>query len=244
MTGIWREPFTVRWFDGDPDQRLSMPALCRYAQEGASHHATALGVSVNALLEQGQTWLLMQMDVWPQELPGAGTRCVVETWPSTRSAGVRAQRLFRVMTEEGDLVAVASSIWTILDVNTRKFVKMPKHLLDACVDDPEGFALPETRKQFGVPQGSPVGTVRAGWHDLDWNDHVNNTKYIEWLLDTIEPAMWRSRAMESFHVKFQAEAKWNDVLEARMSQEGNESLLSLMRDEATVASGVAVWRNE
>ncbi len=154
-------------------------AVARLLEQAAGPHAAELGVGIEALRAQGQAWMLVQLGLAVRRWPESGEHLEVITWPSRRTSGARAWRELEIVSEAGETLAEAASVWLIVDLERRRPVRLPGFLLE--LDFParrtriEPAAIPEPP---ATPAEVDCRTVLED--DLDINEHVNNAAYIAW----------------------------------------------------------------
>ncbi|MGD8894731.1 MAG: thioesterase [Acidobacteriota bacterium] len=211
---IHSEWFTVRSYDVDAGDRLTLPALCGYMQEAAGIDATRLGAGMRRLGEQGLAWVLHRMRLQVTTPARGGDRVGVATWP--RGFGrLVAERNFDVHDAEGRRVAVAASRWVVVDLAARRAVRLPESIRTLPVGDRavplegDGGALPEVdsaelERRFEVRRG-----------DLDVVNHVNNTRYVGWAVESVPDEIWESHHPAALEILFQKEARYGESVLAR-----------------------------
>lgn len=154
-------------------------AMARLFEQAAGPHAAALGAGMDALRANGQAWMLVQLGIAVRRWPQGGERVEVVTWPSRRTAGARAWREFEVVSAEGELLAEAASVWLIVDLKSRRPVRLPRYLLE--LQFPPRDTAIEFRPAPEAPSSSPRVTRRTVIpEDLDINRHANNSSYLAW----------------------------------------------------------------
>jgi medium-chain acyl-[acyl-carrier-protein] hydrolase len=154
-------------------------AMARLFERAAGPHAASLGAGIDALRSKGQAWMLVQLGIAVRRWPQAGEQVAVITWPSRRTAGARAWREFEVFSGEGELLAEAASVWLIVDLQSRRPVRLPRFLLEL------EFPPKDTGIQFEAVPEPPPSSPRLTWRtvvpqDLDINMHANNSSYMAW----------------------------------------------------------------
>lgn len=92
-------------------------------------------------------WVLSRLHVQIQKYPLWRDRIQVETWATSRLGGVRAYRDFRLLDANDEPVGAATSLWLLLDVNTRRPVRIPDRLLDLRVYERESV-LPDVTERL------------------------------------------------------------------------------------------------
>lgn len=90
--------------------------------------------------------------------------------------------------------------------------------------------------------------IQPRWSDLDINQHVNNVKYIGWILESAPPAILESHELKSLTLQYRRECGRDSVLQSlSASSPGpgagleHEHLLRL-DDGAEIVRGRTEWR--
>ena len=99
--------------------RLFIKTLCDLFNDVAEVQTEMLGVDVDTLNKQGQTWMLHRLHIQVFKMPHKEEEVVVETWPS----GVErlfALRDYRMMRRDGEVLVNATSEWMLIDLKRRR----------------------------------------------------------------------------------------------------------------------------
>lgn len=180
--GKYDQIFEVPAYMVDSDVQLSPVGIMAEIQEVAAAHCGTFGLSGIDLRPLNLFWVLSRMHVQIERFPLWHEKLVFRTWEKPHSY-ISQPRDFIVLDEKGDVIIRATSIWAIINVESK-----PQKLDDF---DREGrFMIKEdalTTKAFPRMPAAPklenpsFRTVR--YSDIDLNNHVNNTKYLQWVLD-------------------------------------------------------------
>lgn len=207
----WQDSYLMKSYHVDPDGLLSFPQLCLFFQETAYNHADHLEFGFKHLKEQQQFWVLSRLLVKVDAYPRWRDRVVLKTWPGGVD-GLFALRHFQLESETGEKLAGAVSSWLILD-SVRRRPTRPAKLKEASHLFPTEKALdtnPTKLKRFSIDAPGEPFAVR--YSDLDLYDHVNNARYIQWVLDSFSRETHKEKRLVEFEVNFAAEAKIGDVV--------------------------------
>lgn len=180
------EEYKIRSSEVAPGGKARLQALCDLLQEAAGNHALRLNFDISQLQEQGLTWVLHRLHVQMDRYPSWRDTIKIKTWPSSGDS-LRAFRDFIIMDNEDNVMGRALSYWLMMNVNTRRPVRMPQEILDMAPNDVDHVLDIKKERLSPLPEES-VSTARdfsVRNSDLDLNRHVNNVKYIEWTLETL-----------------------------------------------------------
>lgn len=209
---VWKESFRVNSYEIDTHGRASMPTLCRYLQEAAGNHVQLMGASAEQLMPQGKMWVLSRLNVQIQTYPLWHEQVQIETWATSRLGGIRAYRDFRFLNANDELVGAATSLWLLLDVNTRRPIRIPDYLLQFRVYERESV-LPDAIERLEQPERVDLEKqFQVRLNDLDFNQHVNNVSYVEWAIETIPQSVWQNYRLAALEIGFLAESAYGDVV--------------------------------
>ena len=209
---IYTEKFKVCSYMLDPGKRLSIPALFSIFGEAAHFDAGRRGWGYQEMIDRNQAWVLIRVRIEVRRMPVWEEEIKLKTWPRTME-GVQAFRDFEMLDSSGHLLAAGSTVWTILDLESRRPVRMIGVEYDtgnlaeirAIGNKPGKIAWPENLVA--------VNRLKARYSQLDMNLHVNNARYLEWVINEVPMDLLLSRDLKTIEVNFLSEVKANDELE-------------------------------
>ncbi|MDR0386010.1 MAG: hypothetical protein LBH60_08025 [Prevotellaceae bacterium] len=178
-----RYEYQVNSYFTDLKKQISLPSLFYLLQESAIVHAENHNFGWATLLENNLFWALSRIKVQICHYPLWNDSIVVETWSKGPDA-LMAYRDFEVYAPNSEKILSATSAWLMLNVETRK----PQRITPM----KDLFPAPYDRSALDIRLGKlPKHSTPAGdcvintvpYSALDINGHVNNTLYIQWIID-------------------------------------------------------------
>ena len=230
--------FTVRSYEAGIANHVTLPTLCNYMQEAAGISAARLGWGIQALQAEGLTWMLSRLRVSVARYVPWGTAITVRTWPSGTKGRLVAKRCFLGLDEKGAELFRASSEWLYVDMNAQKIAKLPETFGDLVPPGTPDFELPDIGgKVAHLPQVDGSADVLTRSSDLDFNDHVNNVHYGEWMLECCGHA-GRATLPGELDIVFRQAAKAGETLVSEFCAAGDKTLHAIRRcsDDAILAT--------
>lgn len=206
MENIWNEQCTVRTWDVDRSGRMHPAAVCNFFQEIAGNHAVALGVGKDDLIAGGHAWILSRMTAVVDSRPQWGDTLIAKTWPRGIDR-LFAIRDYELTGTDGTVFARGRSAWVVIDTAKMRPVR-PNFLTDR-------IPLNEGRDAVsdGIPSlASEPALVRAGerspaYSDIDYNGHVNNARYVQWIQDILPPEPLEAAAAFRLDINYLSEVR-------------------------------------
>ena len=210
--------------------------MCDLLQEAAGEHARVSGREGFPLPGGSwSTWVLSRLRLQVRRRPRMRERVEVTTWPAALD-GLRATRDFRVVSGD-ETLAVATSLWFLIDVGRRRPVRLPAAMDGfAATDEPRALTLcgaPEPLAPGAVEHDAAFAVRRS---DLDRVGHANNVRFVEWALEALPEGdglaeidvLYRSEAVYGDVVRSQAGPLVDGTRPHRLSRESDGRILALV----------------
>jgi acyl-ACP thioesterase len=206
---IWTQKYDVNTIVLDDQKRLGLFGLLNLLQDIAWLHAKHLGWGYEALVEHGTAWVLVRQKLVMADWPVWGDVVEVRTWPRGVN-GALAVREFEIVAGDRKFGECSTS-WLIIDAQTRRPTRIDceafrKHART------EGCLAVEAQKIGLRTDLKTEATFQVRNSDLDVNGHVNNTRYAQWILDSIPLEAHAAYRLNEYEVNFLAETNVGDTV--------------------------------
>ncbi|MDR2144663.1 MAG: acyl-ACP thioesterase [Treponema sp.] len=220
---IYSEECFVRFGDIDKSDTLTIASAFDLFQEAAINHAEILGVGRDAMKTSGQVWVLSRMSVFMERRPRFGESITVRSWPRGTHK-LFAVRDYEILGADGKPAVRGRSGWLILDLEKRRPLR-PQSVVEPLplnegIDSMPGTsagneAPPGLRPEFEEPASGNVSqSVRnACYSDIDYNGHMNNTRYIQWIQDLFEPGILENARSLRLDINYLSEVKYGETID-------------------------------
>ncbi|XP_077211316.1 palmitoyl-acyl carrier protein thioesterase, chloroplastic-like [Tasmannia lanceolata] len=257
---IFRQNFGIRSYEIGADRAASIETLMNHLQETALNHVRSAGLlgdgfgATPEMSRRNLIWVVTRMQVLVECYPSWGDVVEVDTWvgPSGKN-GMRRDWLVRDC-KTGQTLTRATSVWVMMNKRTRKLSKIPEEVRGEIEPYFIEYAaiLDEDSRKLPKLDDSTADYVRRGltprWSDLDVNQHVNNVKYIGWILESAPVSILESHELAGMTLEYRRECGRDSVLQSLTSisnpPESGVECAHLLRLEggAEIVRGRTEWR--
>ncbi|MFY0628166.1 MAG: hypothetical protein JXR07_17845 [Reichenbachiella sp.] len=190
---------------------IKLTCLLDSMQDAAWMNATALGFSTLDLLNNNMTWVMNRMNISFYRYPVDNEKYTIETWPSSMNKYITT-RDFRIRDENDKVLIEATSNWLVMDIIERKLIPIPDYIKEAGFTVDHGNIEPgKTKLKFDSSKVLNEKRIVVSWFDLDINNHVNNTKFYQWILDSLEGDFLNTHELKEIEIVFKHEGKYGDA---------------------------------
>ena len=209
----YRTKHIISWQDIDCNGRFALRAFANIMQEAAWQHAEILGFGFDYMAQHNAVWVLLETRLQCFTQPKWRDEINVCTWHKG-SRGALCLRDYVLSDASGAPIMKVSSDWVLLNHKTRRLL-MPDILLpfhDTIVMED---ALPDFAIRFDNEAQDNEVSYTVTFSDLDFNGHVNNGRYYEWVANLFEPLNTDKKAIDKMQIKYQAECFLGDEIAMR-----------------------------
>ncbi|CAN8305902.1 unnamed protein product [Cochlearia groenlandica] len=264
---VFRQNFSIRSYEIGADRSASIETVMNHLQETALNHVKYAGLlgdgfgSTPEMVKKNLIWVVARMQVVVDKYPTWGDVVEVDTWVSKCGKnGMRRDWLVRDF-NTGEILTRASSVWVMMNKLTRRLSKIPEEVreeIDPYFVNSEPVLDEDSRKLTKLDDKT-ADYVRSDltprWSDLDVNQHVNNVKYIGWILESAPIGIMEKQKLKSMTLEYRRECGRDSVLQSLTAvsscDRGNNNLgtegevecqhLLRLQDGAEVVRGRTEW---
>lgn len=212
-------------------------------QEAAGKHAAILGASYEELKKKGIAWVLIRASLKMDNYPDFHTPVTVTTWPELERR-LLFPRFFTFKDDDGNLLGTASTLWALMDIENRTLaVPASKGVtVQTPAEPPLKLELPG---KVHMPDGEiQESTICPKYSDLDVNNHVNNSRYIDWFCDQIPLEIHQEGILSEISVSYSREIRSGKTVKLEFSRNGNQFRMAGKENDQVCFMVNATWREE
>ena len=210
-SNIYEQDFILFSCFIDCKSNLSPQHLLLLMQEVAWGHVDKHNIGWDYLTQFNRFWALTRVHVKIFRIPSWKETVTLRTWGKL-SNGVSHFRDHEMLDKEGNVIVAATSTWVILDFTTgrpQKVTDLPTYLYvnehkNAIVENApkiKHISFPKEEREY-----KPVL-----YSDIDINQHVNNSKYLQFAIDTLPFDYVQKHTLREFYLNFTYQAKLGDA---------------------------------
>lgn len=205
--------FEIGFRDVGKSNKLTNKGLLGFLEDIAGMHSNQVGFGLNSIDKTGLTWVLLNWKIRVFSRPLYGESISIKTW-ARNSVKFYTFRDFEVYNENGDLVAIATSKWVLMDAKTMRLTKISDEMISkydpelACVFESE----PEINKLNIPEEYSTVLSYTIQRKDIDINRHVHNTYYLDFAYELLPEDIYENSNLDNFEILYKKETKLGETL--------------------------------
>lgn len=217
---VYKQTFRLHSYEVDYHGLAKPDILLCFMLDSAWGHTKDTEFSYSELKDEGQLWVLSRFLAVFHGIPKWDDEITVETW-GKGTDGLFGLRDFIIHSRSGEKLLSATSAWLIIDRKTQHVqridalkknfpMQLERNELDVKLEKIEAHKSEATNFDYVIR-----------YSDLDVNQHVNSSKYVQWILDSFSAEFHGTKNLKSFEVNFLTEAKMDDHIFVTSAQYGD-----------------------
>lgn len=247
MSGlIYRNNHRIKGYECDITGEITLPSLVNLMVDLSGQQSDSLGNTNDQMSERGLSWIIVQYDMQIKRMPHSGEAIILETEAMSYNRFFTYRR-FRAYDESEQLCVEVMTNFVMMDIESRKMVQIQKELLTVYQAD-EIRTMVRMQKPIPLePDNRREQDFRVRYLDIDYNRHVNNAKYFDWIINTIDPKFIMDHQLSAVTIKYEKEVEYGNSITSVMSTkeaENGETITAhrIMNGEDLACEAHIVWK--
>lgn len=223
---------TVRYSETDHEGKLGLPGIINYFQDCSELHSESLHNGEKELTAAGHCWVMSAWQIIINRYPARSEEIVVGTAP-TKFKVIEGYRNFIIQDTKGNDLVIANSIWTFLDLETGRPMRITEdqyeaYQLEPAIEmdyAPRKIDVRDVTEQFEV-----VRTLSVQPSQLDIYQHMNNGQYVTTACDNLP----EDYSFSQIRVEYKRPALLHDTVMVKRAVTNNRCVLCLCNESDDV----------
>ncbi|KAJ7299846.1 hypothetical protein O6H91_Y139900 [Diphasiastrum complanatum] len=220
---IYRQIFVIRSYEVGFDKMASIETFANLFQIALNHASgifdsmgDAMGSS-HAMMKHRLIWVITKLHIQVDRYPLAGDVVEIDTcmgWSGKN--GVRRDYVVRDY-NSGEILCTSTSSLVIINRDSRRISRIPNDVRDELSSYLfDTYLLKDDLSQRIAKMDECPLYIKKDLvpklHDIDSNRHVNNVKYIQWLLESVPQHVLVAYDLRSMTMEFRKESSDQDII--------------------------------
>lgn len=226
----YRTDYFLSAADCNAQQEISLPLLVQGLLDIATAHANALGVGYDRLIQDNNAWVLSRLSVELSRVPALNESYSLTTWVEDLNRHY-SERIVEIRDNKDEVIGYARLFWVAINIATRRPADLTP-LLDSITPSKNRCPIERMPRMGAINDPEKVSSYQFQYSDIDFNRHVNSTKYIQLILDSWDLDYFDQNRVSRLDISYHAEAHYGDNVEVRIKCEDEIQDIEIARDGA------------
>ena len=237
---IFTEKYYVGLGDLGQNGKITNKAVLKMFEDTAGFHSDSVDNGAAKIDENGTAWVIMSWKLKILDRPEYGARLTVQTW-SRSMERAHAYRDFRLIDEKGNVRAVASSKWSVIDINSRKIARIDPSMNELYDSDPTAVFEEWKQDRAAVPEVfERTLETRVRRCDTDIIGHMHNLNYLDTALEILPDEIFSKGECSDMTVVYKNEVKVGESITCGYYSEEEKHCAAIFGEKG-IAAVIKMW---
>ena len=246
MSYFFEKTFQLRYFEMNNFGEASPTTILTLLEETAADHCHSIDYSLYDLKKINIGWVLLSGVIAMDRYPIYKENITIRTWLSTYST-IRGTRENIIYDAAGRVIGRARGLWLFFDIGRRR----PIPILDEIIQrwsfsDKISIDHDIVSKIKPASSSNHSKTFPINRYDVDSYDHVNNIRYLYWLMESMPQDIVDNCYLHTIDGRFVGEAQYGDTLVSYTENDADDlSFVHTIKTESNdkvCASARTIWK--
>ena len=229
----------IRYSETDETGHLKLEALLNYFQDCSTFQSEDIGLGLDYCREHHVVWVMSSWQIVVNRYPSLCEEVETGTFPYGFK-GCFGYRNFLMRTAEGETLAQANSLWTLLNLEQQTMAH-PTERMKEVYEIQDKLPMEYASRKIAVPEdGMYEEPIVVKKHHLDTNHHVNNGQFVDMAMNSLPEDF----AIRQMRAEYRMQAHLGDELTPYVVRTPGLCVVSLRSPEGKPYAVVEFMSNE
>lgn len=219
---IFKEKFKMGLNDIGKDNKIKNISILKILENIGGYHSDIAGYGSNDIATNKLTWILLDWKLKVLNRPKYGQTLDVHTWARVGNRFF-TYRDFEIYDENGTLCAIATSKWTLINIEEGKMERITEEVIEKYKTEEKEVFPGEKLDKLQMPEeflSSINYTVKR--KDIDINKHMHNLNYLDLAYEALPEEVYDLRPFDNVRIMYKKEIKYGDTVECKYTREDDK----------------------
>ena len=204
--------FELRYFEMNKIGVATPTIILALLEETAADHCHLINHNLFDLVKKNVGWVLVSGVLQIDRYPNYKEKITIRTWLSNYSS-IKGYRENIIYDENHHIIGRAKGLWVFFDIENRKPISIFNDIKEKWSFFEEESINKNIKKKIEpINFAEHIKQFRVNRFDIDMNKHVNNIRYLQWVIESIPENIVDHYFLHEIDGRFIAEAQYGDTI--------------------------------
>lgn len=210
---IYRNDYKIGIEDIGVNSEATNKALLAIMQDVSALHSASIGYGVLEIETKKRAWMLLDWKMKVIKRPKYNDEIKAETW-SRKVERLYAYRDFQLKDKDGNIIAIGTSRWILVDTDRRRPVRLTADIADLYESETDKSVFPEEIKDIEYEEDYIFKKeYYIQRRDIDINEHMHNLSYLDMAYEILPNDIYKNKIFDNVRIVYKKEIVYGEKVE-------------------------------
>ena len=238
--------FELRYFEMNKSGVATPAIMLGLLEETAADHCYSIDHSLFDLVKKNVGWVLVSGVLQIDRYPNYKEKITIRTWLSSYSS-IKGYRENIIFDENQNIIGRAKGLWVFFDIEKRRPTPIFNDIKEKwSFFNEDSININIKKKIIPVDNADYTNQFRVNRFDTDMNKHVNNIRYLQWVIESIPEDIADNYFLHKIDGRFIAEAQFGDTVLSLTNELGTKNAfhhtIKTEGSDKVCATATTLWK--
>lgn len=200
-------------------------ALLAIMEDVAGLHSASVGYGVLDIETKKRVWILLDWKMKVIKRPKYNDDIKAETW-SRKVERLYAYRDFQLKDKEGNIIAIGTSRWILIDTDRKRPVKLTADIADLYESETDKSVFPEQIEDIEYENYLFKKDYYIQRRDIDINEHMHNLNYLDMAYEILPEDVYKNKVFDNIRIVYKKEILYGEKVVCYYEEQGNKHIIT------------------
>ena len=219
--------YRLGFTDIGKDNLITNKGVLKLLENAGGMHSSQVGYGLNQIEDTKLSWVLLSWKVKILKRAKYNDVVYVKTW-ARNSSKISTYRDYEVYNENGELIIIGTSKWTLINIETKILEKLSDKLIKAYNEEEKMvFGEEKIPKLVEPKEYDSKINYRILRSQIDVNEHVNNLYYLDFANEALPEKIYKMPECNNIEIMYKKQIKYGEDIVCLYKNENNENIITI-----------------
>lgn len=241
---FFEQKYRIQVRDTRKSTKITNKGFLGLMEDAASLHSSKVGFGIYDIPKTNLTWLLLGWKLKVYSRPQIEDIVHVKTW-SRKIEKYYSYRDFEIYDEKGNLLAIATSKWILIDTKERKVKKVEEYIEKAYESEADHKVFEDDNMdKLKIPDDyDSVLEYTLARRDIDLYNHMHNLYYLDLAYEALPEDIYNNEnEFNNIRITYKREIKSGRKINCMYKKQNDKHVVVIRsKDGNTLHSIIEMW---
>ena len=242
----FEKQFELRYFEMNKLGLATPTIILGLLEETAADHSYLIDHNLFDLVKKNVGWVLVSGVLQMDRYPKYKEKITIKTWLSSYSS-IKGYRENIIYDENKNIIGRAKGLWVFFDIEKRRPIPIFNEIKEKwSYFNEESISSDIKKKISAVDFADHTNQFRVNRYDTDMNRHVNNIRYLQWVIESIPEEISENYFLHKIDGRFISEAQYGDTVlsltKKNITENSFEHTIKIEGSNKVCATAKTLWK--
>lgn len=227
---IYSSNYKIGIEDIGANNEATNKTLLRIMEDVSTVHSASVGYGPDEVETKKRAWMILDWKVKITKRPKFNDEIIAKTW-SRKVEKLYAYRDFQIEDKDGNVIAIGTSRWILVDLDRRRPVRITQDIIDLYESELDKSVFPEEIEDIKYEDYLFKKDYYIQRRDIDINEHMHNLSYLDMAYEILPEDIYKNKIFNNVRIVYKKEIVYGEKVECYYLEQDDKYIITAKNND-------------